>query len=407
MARTKQTARISTGGKGPRIQLATKAARKHGVPYNGGVKRAHHYRPGPAVLRPHAKITISDPFKNNRVRGIALSRDRFQFIFKNEEDIHEILKTGVWTQDDWGVVMERWVENPPPDYLKFMPVWIRLSYDSALARNRRLLKPTLQDRGRVLTALPAQWELYDRVHGRILDDSYVQFRFSSESDLASVLRRGPWVFEKWFVALQRWEDFPGEDFLTSIDLWVQIRGIPLPYVSNTTVRFIANTLGEVVALDFNDETTTQIAFIRVKIRFELTNRLRFFRKVRFETGERAMIGRRSVIRHSSCTGDIKSDQSSAISSYSPISQPPRPASPAPNLEEFLAANPLQCFPSSSSASIKISSDSLFSKTGNPKENYEIGESSKRKKGKQVHMETDRNTRQCRKDPGLRFYPVLP
>ncbi|XP_010463116.1 PREDICTED: uncharacterized protein At4g02000-like [Camelina sativa] len=110
--------------------------------------------------------------------------------------------------------------------------------------------------------------------------------------------------------------------------------------------------------------------------------------------------------HNSCNGDIKSDQSSAISSYSPISQPPRPASPAPNLEEFLAANPLQCFPSSSSASIKISSDSLFSKTGNPKENYEIGESSKRKKGKQVHMETDRNTRQCRKDPGLRMCLAL-
>ncbi|XP_019092964.1 PREDICTED: uncharacterized protein LOC109129340 [Camelina sativa] len=62
----------------------------------------------------------------DRVRGIALSRDRFQFIFKHEEDINEILKTGVWTQDDWGVVMERWVEDPPSDYLMFLPVWIRL-----------------------------------------------------------------------------------------------------------------------------------------------------------------------------------------------------------------------------------------------------------------------------------------
>ncbi|KAH6574086.1 hypothetical protein BASA60_005682 [Batrachochytrium salamandrivorans] len=38
MARTKQTARKSTGGKAPRKQLATKAARKS-APATGGVKR--------------------------------------------------------------------------------------------------------------------------------------------------------------------------------------------------------------------------------------------------------------------------------------------------------------------------------------------------------------------------------
>lgn len=43
----------------------------------------------------------------NRVRGIALSRYQFQFIFKLDEDIIEILKIGVWTQDDWCVVMDR------------------------------------------------------------------------------------------------------------------------------------------------------------------------------------------------------------------------------------------------------------------------------------------------------------
>ena len=37
MARTKQTARKSTGGKAPRKQLATKAARKS-APATGGVK---------------------------------------------------------------------------------------------------------------------------------------------------------------------------------------------------------------------------------------------------------------------------------------------------------------------------------------------------------------------------------
>ena len=50
MARKKQTARKSTGGKAPRKQLATKAARKS-APATGGLKKPHRYRPGTVALR--------------------------------------------------------------------------------------------------------------------------------------------------------------------------------------------------------------------------------------------------------------------------------------------------------------------------------------------------------------------
>ena len=46
MARTKQTARKSTGGKAPRKQLASKAAREP-----SGVKKSHRFRPGTVALR--------------------------------------------------------------------------------------------------------------------------------------------------------------------------------------------------------------------------------------------------------------------------------------------------------------------------------------------------------------------
>ena len=49
MARTKQTARKSTGGKAPRKQIATKAARKSTA--SSGVKKPHRYRPGTVALR--------------------------------------------------------------------------------------------------------------------------------------------------------------------------------------------------------------------------------------------------------------------------------------------------------------------------------------------------------------------
>lgn len=50
MARTKQTARKSTGGKAPRKQIATKAARKS-TAASSGVKKPHRYRPGTVALR--------------------------------------------------------------------------------------------------------------------------------------------------------------------------------------------------------------------------------------------------------------------------------------------------------------------------------------------------------------------
>eukprot|EP01115_Flamella_aegyptia_P004343 TRINITY_DN1880_c0_g1_i1.p1 TRINITY_DN1880_c0_g1~~TRINITY_DN1880_c0_g1_i1.p1 ORF type:complete len:145 (-),score=83.47 TRINITY_DN1880_c0_g1_i1:64-498(-) len=58
MARTKQTARKSTGGKAPRKHVASKAARKSAAGGGGsqaagagGVKKPHRFRPGTVALR--------------------------------------------------------------------------------------------------------------------------------------------------------------------------------------------------------------------------------------------------------------------------------------------------------------------------------------------------------------------
>ncbi|XP_010412866.1 PREDICTED: uncharacterized protein At4g02000-like [Camelina sativa] len=329
------------------------------------------------------------------------------------------------------------------------------NYAGMLARNQvsligRLLNPREQDLRRVISYLPPLWGIALRVHGRILDDSYVQFLFSSEVDMVDVLRMGPWMVDNWFEALQRWEDFPELEFLTSIDMWVQIRGIPLPYVSEATARFIAKTIGEIVHLDFNEETSSQIAFIRVKIGIGITDHLRFLRKVRFESSEKAMIGFEYEKLKRICTNcsrinhdsshcpylvllvyheDIldvplapvfeegegsniysfliekPSSLSSELSSYSPISQPPRPPTLGPNLEEFLAAYPPRTRPSSSSNCFGASSKPKDVIKGKEKVLYENGESSKRRKGKQIQVENERNSRQRRKGSGIWFYPT--
>ena len=50
MARTKLTARKTTGGLAPRKQLATKAARRS-APTTGGPPKKHRFRPGTQALR--------------------------------------------------------------------------------------------------------------------------------------------------------------------------------------------------------------------------------------------------------------------------------------------------------------------------------------------------------------------
>lgn len=62
----------------------------------------------------------------DRVKGFALSKTMFQFVFKYEHDLEEVLRKMVWTCKEWSIVIDRWMENPPEDYLKFLLVWVQI-----------------------------------------------------------------------------------------------------------------------------------------------------------------------------------------------------------------------------------------------------------------------------------------
>jgi histone H3 len=72
MARTKQTARKSTGGKTPRKSLGAKAARKSTPAINSqGAKKQHHFRPGTIALREIRKYQKST---NLLIRKLSFQR---------------------------------------------------------------------------------------------------------------------------------------------------------------------------------------------------------------------------------------------------------------------------------------------------------------------------------------------
>ncbi|XP_033133384.1 uncharacterized protein At4g02000-like [Brassica rapa] len=62
----------------------------------------------------------------DRVRAIALSQDRFQFIFQREEDLETVLKDRPWSYNHWAMALERWTANPPEGFLNSMDLWIRI-----------------------------------------------------------------------------------------------------------------------------------------------------------------------------------------------------------------------------------------------------------------------------------------
>ena len=80
MAHTKQTARKSTGGKAPQMQLGTKAARK-AAPVTGGCKKPHCYHPGTVALHEICKYQKST--------DLLLRKLPFQrFVREVTEDVH-------------------------------------------------------------------------------------------------------------------------------------------------------------------------------------------------------------------------------------------------------------------------------------------------------------------------------
>jgi histone H3 len=82
MARTKQTARKATGGKAPRKQVASKAARKS-ASGSGGVKKPHRYRPGTVALREIRKYQRSTELLIRKLPFQRLVRE-ISLDFKND-----------------------------------------------------------------------------------------------------------------------------------------------------------------------------------------------------------------------------------------------------------------------------------------------------------------------------------
>jgi len=146
MARTKQTARRSTGGEAPRKQLATKAARK-AAPCAGGVKKPHRYRPGTvAVSRTWVWIDRKKNVKHRTQKitctflSMAASRDtevpKVHGAFYSQGPFPTFgTRALFWYQANQRVAFPKHGCTCPPGGCGSLPCWIIWGYQ--LVRNSR------------------------------------------------------------------------------------------------------------------------------------------------------------------------------------------------------------------------------------------------------------------------------
>lgn len=89
------------------------------------------------------------------------------------------------------------------------------------------MNPDCQQMGKLIETMPKVWRMQGRVRGIALSKDKFQFIFQREEDIETVLADRPWSYDHWTMLLEWWIPTPPKDFLTSFDVWVRIRNIPV------------------------------------------------------------------------------------------------------------------------------------------------------------------------------------
>lgn len=114
--------------------------------------------------------------------------------------------------------------------------------NEAVAGNRYILigrpvMPRRQNIRSIIATLPRNWGNVG-VYGRIIEGRQFQFVFPSEESMEMVLRRGPWAFADRMLIIERWTPLFNPLMLNFIPFWIQIRGIPVQFMSQDIVMHI-------------------------------------------------------------------------------------------------------------------------------------------------------------------------
>lgn len=149
----------------------------------------------------------------------------------------------------------------------------------------RMLNPDVQKMCNMIHDLPHLWRCYDRVRGYALSRDRFQFIFDSETDLLYVLNARAWTYDDWSLVLEQWIEFPPEDYLQILPLWVRIRNIPVNHYTFETIEQIGEEIGQVTSVAFDLSKSQSKGYVRVQVLFEVSRPLRQSKAVIVDSGD--------------------------------------------------------------------------------------------------------------------------
>lgn len=155
-----------------------------------------------------------------------------------------------------------------------------LSFDDSSIKSKHTLvgkilsKRPLNQKG-VANIIGLAWRTKEEVSVSAWGDNLYAFGFKSEEDLCKIITLGPWSIMGNLMVLRKWEShktIEEMDFSCS-PFWVQIQGLPLGFMNVSSGMKIAESLGEVIAVEDPDARSKMAKYIRVRVWLDLSKPL--------------------------------------------------------------------------------------------------------------------------------------
>ncbi|XP_058748651.1 uncharacterized protein LOC131621633 [Vicia villosa] len=134
-----------------------------------------------------------------------------------------------------------------------------------------------------LSTMLGAWKLRNPVETQELNKNLFLFRFSTKRDLETVLRNGPWSFDRNILVLARvsGEEQPSELNMHFGVFWVRVYELPLMLRSESMARKLGGILGKFEEMDMK-EAYRNGRFLRIKVTLDLKQPLKRGTVVRFK-----------------------------------------------------------------------------------------------------------------------------
>ncbi|CAL9242262.1 unnamed protein product, partial [Arabidopsis halleri] len=128
--------------------------------------------------------------------------------------------------------------------------------------------------------MPKIWKLEGCITSRINEDGSVQFFFTQEHQMLTVLDNGPWTYKDWLVVVDQWTRRNLPDYLRIIPFWVKLLNIPDDSKEDRSIREIGGVLGHVEDVRIQQPSADHAGEVWIRVPIDISARLIFARYVR-------------------------------------------------------------------------------------------------------------------------------